>query len=98
MALELDSIEPVQEMSAATNPNPVTVLRNSDYSARYKHPSSGNVTADTEAVSASTISIADFLPLVNIRFRQIEPRSHDIDKILVNDKILYLNPKKRTDT
>ena len=46
-ALELDSIEPVQKMPTATNLNPVTVLRNSDHSARYKHPSSGNVTADT---------------------------------------------------
>jgi hypothetical protein len=41
-----------------------SVSRNSDNSARYEHPSSATGTADAETEKASTISIADFIPLV----------------------------------
>lgn len=93
--LELDSIEPVQKMPTATNLNPVTVLRNSDYSARYKHPSSGNVTADTEAVSASTISIADFLPLVNSEYQKYLPESGTKFSLDTESHVSALDSAKR---
>lgn len=60
-----------------------SVSRNSDNSARYEHPSSATGTADAETEKASTISIADFIPLVKGDPQRYLPKSDT--KYSIND-------------
>lgn len=59
--LELESVEEIKTEAVSSS-----ALRNSDYSARSKYPS-----------TASTISIADFLPLVNSESKKYLPEKSD---------------------
>lgn len=59
--LELESVEEIKTEAASSS-----APRNSDFSARSKYPS-----------TASTISIADFLPLVNREFEKYLPKSEE---------------------
>lgn len=59
--LELESVEEIKTEAVSSS-----APRNSDFSARSKYPS-----------TASTISIADFLPLVNREFEKYLPKSEE---------------------